>query len=89
MTPQQKEDQRLINQALDQLDADMTAIYAQCSSLVTTWMTHEMTAGEKSFQEAAVHLARNFMLPNSLSYLKEVGKQIDRDVDEHTVGEDV
>ena len=88
MSPNQKETHRLVNQALDQMDEDMNRIYAQNSSIVTRWMIHEMTAGEKTFAEAAVHLARNFLLPDDLLDLRAVGKRIDEDMAEHTVGED-
>lgn len=88
MSSGQKETQRLINQALDQMDEDMKFIYAQNSSIVTRWMVHEMTAGEKTFEQAAVHLARNFLIPDDLLDLRAVGKRIDEDADEHTVGED-
>ena len=88
MSPNQKETLRLVNQALDQMDEDMNRIYAQNSSIVTRWMVHEMTAGEKTFAEAAVHLARNFLIPDDLLDLRAVGKRIDDDMAEHTVGED-
>ena len=88
MSSEQKETHRLVNQALDQMDEDMNLIYAQNSSIVTRWMIHEMTAGEKTFAEAAVHLARNFLLPDDLLDLRAVGKRIDEDMAEHTVGED-
>ena len=88
MSPNQKETLRLVNQALDQMDEDMNRIYAQNSSIVTRWMVHEMTAGEKTFAEAAVHLARNFLIPDDLLDLRAVGQRIDEDMAEHTVGED-
>ena len=88
MTDSQKETQRLVNQALDQMDEDMNRIYAQNSSIVTRWMVHEMTAGEKTFAEAAVHLARNFLIPDDLLDLRAVGQRIDQEMDDHTVGED-
>jgi hypothetical protein len=88
MSSGQKETHRLVNQALDQLDGDMNLIYAQNSSIVTRWMVHEMTAGEKTFEQAAVHLARNFLIPEDLLELRAVGERIDKDMAEHTVGED-
>ena len=83
MSPNQKETHRLVNQALDQMDADMNRIYAQNSSIVTRWMVHEMTAGEKTFAEAAVHLARNFLIPDDLLDLRAVGKRIEEQEAEH------
>ena len=88
-SPEQVESQRLIDQALDQLDQEMSFMYAQNSALVTQWMTHEMTAGEKTFAEAAVHLARNFLIPGNVLALRAVGERIDREMDEHTVSGDI
>lgn len=88
MSPEKKEMQRLVDQALDQLDDSMTVMYAQNASLVTAWMTHELSQVEKTFEECAIYLARNFLIPHDVAYLMNVGKEVDRQMDEHTVGED-
>ena len=88
-TPEQVENQRLIDQALDQLDQEMTFMYAQNSALVTAWVTHELASSDKTFEEIAIYLARNFMLPHDISSLAGVGKNIDAQIDEHTVSGDI
>ena len=85
MTDSQKETHRLVNQAIDRMDEDMNLIYAHNSALVTRWMVHEMTAGKKTFEEAAVHLARNFLIPTDVLDLRAVGERIDEELDEHTI----
>ena len=84
-----KELQRCVDQALDQLEQEMTFMYAQNSALVTTWVTHELAAGEKSFEEVALQLVRSFMLPHDLHGLKQVGMNLQREIEEHTLDGDI
>ena len=87
MTPYQEQAGRLISDAEDQLDEDMKTLYFQNTTLVSCWLTQEMVVGGRTLEEAAVGLARNFMLPGHLEQLRKVGEEIEKDMDEHTVGE--
>ena len=88
MTPHQKEAHRLIGFAEDQMSEDMKTLYLQNTTLVSCWLTQEMVVGDKTLEEAAVALAKNFMLPDHLEQLRSVGEKIDQEVDAHTVGDD-
>ena len=88
MSPRQREAHRLIGFAEEQMSEDMKTLYFQNTTLVSCWLTQEMLVADMTFEEAAVQLAKNFMLPDHLEQLRSVGEKIDQEVDEHTVGED-
>ena len=79
--------QRYVNAAQDQMSEDIQMLYVRYGSLVHTWMNNEMTTGELNFEQAAVHLARNFMLAHQIAELSRIGKDLEREFDEHTVGD--
>ena len=83
-SPQQIEMDRYVRDAQDQLDEDMQRLVAQHGDVVTLWLMNEVSSGKWTFEEAAHNLARNFVLAHTTMGLMHLGKQIEKEMDDHT-----
>ena len=86
--PEHVKTQKFVDRCMDQLDNDMEAVCYEYSSLVSMFILNEMTANKLSFEEAAVHLTRNFLLCDNVKNMRSMGERlIDRDNEEVITGE--
>ena len=88
MNPDQVKTKELVDHCMDVMDTDMQAVCFQYSSLVSMFLINEMTANKLTFEEAAVLLARNFMLCDNVKNMSAMGERLkNKDAEEKITGE--
>lgn len=88
LNPDQVKTKELVDHCMDVIDTDMQAVCFQYSSLISMFMINEMTANQLTFEEAAVQLARNFMLCDNIKNMSAMGERLkNRDSEEVITGE--